>query len=379
INYNFSNTQLLEIFEKVLREECDLSHYALFYFHKKWKCLLLRPDDDKLKALAEKITAKLNATGKFDKVEFSDWTEIFELLTPVSHEKHQLAYLFTSGYDDKGRKTRNELIKFVETITNLIVVAMENNYFKTMREEQIAMKTELNMAAQMQMLLIPDELPATKEFEVDAFYLPHAEVGGDYYDFIQTGEHEFVFCIADVMGKGMSAAMLMSNFQANLHALLLQKLPLTQIISQLNSQIFKLTRGERYITFFIGRFDMKTRELQYFNAGHPPPVLLHMNVPLKLDSGSTFLGTFEKLPEMKSGKTYLPSPGLILCFTDGITDARNSSDESFGTERVFDFLFSGIEQKSLNEIHSELLLKIDAFRKEEPHHDDITLLSLRFT
>src|SRR5258706_8084532 len=95
INYNFSNTQLLEIFEKVLREECRLSHYALFYFHKKWKCILLRPDDAQLKTLAEKITTQLNATGKFDKEEFSDWTETFELLTPVSHEKHQLAYLFT--------------------------------------------------------------------------------------------------------------------------------------------------------------------------------------------------------------------------------------------------------------------------------------------
>jgi len=378
INYNFTNVQLLEIFEKVLTEECNLSHYALFYFHKKWKCILLHPNDSELKTLAEKITSQLNVTGKFDKEEFSGWNGTFDLLTPVSHEKHQLAYLFTSGYDDKGRKTRNELIRFVETITNLIVVAMENNNFKNMREEQIAMKTELNMAAQMQALLIPQKLPSTENFEVDALYLPHAEVGGDYYDFIQTAEHEFVFCIADVMGKGMSAAMLMSNFQANLHALLLQKLPLAQVITQLNSQIFKLTRGERYITFFIGRFDMRTRELQYFNAGHPPPVMLHMNVPLKLDSGSTFLGTFEKLPEMKSGKTYLPSPGLILCFTDGITDARNSSDESFGTERVFDFLFSGVQAKPLNEIHSELIAKIDEFRKEEPHHDDITLLSLRF-
>ncbi|HLG34579.1 MAG TPA: PP2C family protein-serine/threonine phosphatase [Bacteroidia bacterium] len=378
INYNFSNVQLLEIFEKVLKEECHLSNYALFYFHKKWKCILICPEDKNIKSLAEKITAQLNTTGKFDKEKFSEWTEIFELLTPVSHEKHQLAYLFTSGYDNKGRKTRNELIKFVETINNLIVVAMENNNFKTMREEQIAMKIEMDMAAQMQMLLIPDILPQHEGMECEKLYLPHKEVGGDYLDLIQLSEHEFVFCIGDAMGKGMPAAMLMSNFQANLQALLPQKLSLTQIIETLNSNIFKLTRGERYITFFIGRFDMRTRELQYFNAGHPPPVMLHMNVPLNLDSGSTFLGSFEKLPEMKAGKTYLPSPSLILCFTDGITDARNSSDESFGTERVFDFLFSGVQAKSLNEIHRDLLLKIDAFRKDEPHHDDITLLSLRF-
>jgi phosphoserine phosphatase RsbU/P len=378
INYNFSNAQLLEIFEKVLREECRLTQYALFYFHKKWKCVLLQSGNKNLKTLSENITTHLNEKGTFDKDGFKEWTEVFEMLTPVSHEKHQLAYLFTSGYDNNARKTRNELIKFVETITNLIVVAMENNNFKTMREEQIAMKTELNMATQMQLLLVPEKLPRFEHFEIDATYLPHTEVGGDYYDFIQTSEHEFVFCIADVMGKGMPAAMLMSNFQANLQALLLQNLPLAKIIETLNSSVYKLTRGERYITFFIGRFNMFTRELQYFNAGHPPPVMIHKNVPLKLDNGSTFLGTFETLPEMKPGKTYLPSPGLILCYTDGITDARNHKDEPFGSERVFDYLFTDVHSKPLVEIHKELLSSVDKFRSDFPLNDDITLLSLRF-
>ncbi len=247
INYNFSNQQLLDIFEKVMREECRLSGYALFYFFNgKWKCMLSYPGDEKTKTLSEKILAHLNAAGNFDSNAFKDWTDVFEILTPVTHEKHQLAYLFTSGYGQNGRRSRNEMLKFVETITNLIVVAMENNNFKRIREEQIAMKTELDMAAQLQKLLIPDQLPVNNHFEVEAFYLPHTEIGGDYYDFLQTGESEYVFCIADVMGKGMPAAMLMANFQANLHALLLQKPPLTKLIAELNNRMFKLTRGERY-------------------------------------------------------------------------------------------------------------------------------------
>lgn len=379
INYNFSNQQLLDIFEKVMKEECRLSHYSLFYFFNgKWKSMLTYPGDEKTKTLSEKILTNLNTNGTFDSNSFTEWTDIFEILTPVTHERHQLAYLFTSGYGQNGRRSRNEMLKFVETITNLIVVAMENNNFKRIREEQIAMKTELNMAAQLQKLLIPDKLPINEHFEVEAFYLPHTEIGGDYYDFLQTGDNEYVFCIADVMGKGMPAAMLMANFQANLHALLLQKLPLIALISELNSRMYKLTRGERYVTFFIGRFDTKTRELHYFNAGHPPPVLVHMNVPLKLNSGSTFLGTFPELPVMKPGKTVLPSPGLILCYTDGVTDARNSKDEAFGTERVFDFLFSGIYKIPLDQLHTSMIQKVDAFREAEPHHDDITMLTLRF-
>jgi sigma-B regulation protein RsbU (phosphoserine phosphatase) len=378
INYNFSNTQLLEIFEKVLTEECRLSHYALFYFHKKWKCILLRPDDAQLKTLAEKITTQLNASGKFDKDKFSDWTETFELLTPVSHEKHQLAYLFTSGYDNNGRKTRNELIKFVETINNLIVVAMENNNFKLLREEQIAMRKERELAAQMQMLLIPDKLPQHDGMESEKLYIPHTEVGGDYLDLIQTGEHEFVFCIGDAMGKGMPAAMLMSNFQANLQALLLQKLSLTTIIETLNSSIYKLTRGERYITFFIGRIDLKKREIHYVNAGHPPPVMVHMNSRVVFDSGSTFLGSFEKLPGIKQGVQPIPSPGLIMCYTDGVTDVRNEASQEFGIEGVKEFLSQEMQKKPISEIHNALLAKIDSFAKDEPRNDDITLLSLRF-
>src|SRR5258705_3190356 len=274
INHNFSNQELLNIFEKVMREECRLSHYALFYFNKKWNSMLTYPNDEKTKTLTEKILTHLNSSGTFDNNTFKEWEDVFEILTPVTHEKHQLAYLFTSGYGQNGRRSRNEMLKFVETIINLIVVAMENNNFKRIREEQIAMKTELDMAAQLQKLLIPEKLPTNDHFEVEAFYLPHTEIGGDYYDFLQTGDTEYVFCIADVMGKGMPAAMLMANFQANLHALLLQKLPLIALISELNSRMYKLTRGERYITFFIGRFDTKTRELHYFNAGHPPPVLV---------------------------------------------------------------------------------------------------------
>jgi len=378
INHNFSNQELLTIFEKVMREECRLSSYVLFYFNKKWNNVLSHPADEKTKTLSEKILNHLNSAGTFDSNSFKEWSEAFEILTPVMHERHQLAYLFTSGYGQNGRRSRNEMLKFVETITNLIVVAMENNNFKRIREEQIAMKTELDMAAQLQKLLIPDKLPVNEHFEVEAFYLPHAEIGGDYYDFLETGENEFVCCIADVMGKGMPAAMLMANFQANLHALLLQKLPLISLISELNHRTYKSTRGERYVTFFIGRFDTKTRELHYVNAGHPPPVLVHMNVPLKLNNGSTFLGTFPELPEMKAGRTILPSPGLILCYTDGITDARNSNDEAFGTERVFDFLFSGVYKVPLKELHTRMIQKVDEFRGTEPHHDDITMLTLRF-
>jgi sigma-B regulation protein RsbU (phosphoserine phosphatase) len=378
INNNFSNQDLLKIFEDVLKDECRLRHYALFYFQHHWKLLLLQPADEKIKSMADELLLHLNTSGSIESESFPEWRGQFDLRTPIIHEKHKLAYLFTSDTDRNGRKLPSELIKFVETITNLVVVAMENNNFKLMREEQIAMKKEREMAAQIQMLLIPDILPQHVNMQCEKLYIPHTEVGGDYLDLIQTGEHEFIFCIGDAMGKGMPAAMLMSNFQANLQALLQQKLSLTAVIESLNCSIFRFTRGERYITFFIGRIDLNKREIHYINAGHPPPVMVHRNSSVMLDSGSTFLGTFEKLPELRTGVQPIPSPGLLMCYTDGITDVRNESGEQFGIEGVKEFLNSEMQGKTVSEIHSSLLSRIDAYSKAEPRNDDITLLSLRF-
>ena len=111
-------------------------------------------------------------------------------------------------------------MSFIQTITNLIVVAIENNKMAVEQLKQAAMKKELELAAQMQSLLFPPSLPSNESYEIHATYLPHQEVGGDYYDYIPLSDHEFAICMADVSGKGIAAALLMANFQANLHALI---------------------------------------------------------------------------------------------------------------------------------------------------------------
>ena len=109
---------------------------------------------------------------------------------------------------------RNELVPFIHTITNLIVVAIENNTIANEKIRQAGIRKELELAAQMQSLLFPTQLPRVKGYEIHATYLPHQEVGGDYYDFIPVSENEFIFCMADVSGKGIPAALLMSNIMA---------------------------------------------------------------------------------------------------------------------------------------------------------------------
>src|SRR5262245_14712739 len=126
INHNFSNDQLVNKFEKVIREACHLSHYILYYFNKKWTCILHQPGDKKTKELTDKILEHLVAEGSLQESFRSEWEGTYKVVTPVTHENHRIAYLFTAGYSD-NKKERDEMVKFVETVTNLIVVAMENN------------------------------------------------------------------------------------------------------------------------------------------------------------------------------------------------------------------------------------------------------------
>ena len=119
------------------------------------------------------------------------------------HKDQILAYALVGGLENSVIPRRNELIPFIQTITNLIVVAIENHHIAGEKIRQAAMRRDLDLAAQMQSMLFPIALPDNARYQLCATYLPHQEVGGDYYDFLPLNEDEFIFCMADVSGKGI--------------------------------------------------------------------------------------------------------------------------------------------------------------------------------
>jgi len=270
------------------------------------------------------------------------------------------------------------LVSFIQTITNLIVVAIENNNIAQEKIRQAGIRKELELAAQMQTLLFPVNLTATPEFDLHATYLPHQEVGGDYYDYIPLNDDEFVFCMADVSGKGIPAALLMSNFQANLHAHVHHISSLSSLVRLLNTKVYSSAKGEKFITFFIGRFNIRTKELHYVNAGHNPPFLIHEKVVYMLNEGSTGLGMFEELPFVNPGKVFIPDNAQLHCYTDGVTDVENSAEREFGMERLREFLTSKTHLKDLALLQQELVSTLKAFKENRDFTDDITLLSFLF-
>ena len=188
------------------------------------------------------------------------------------------------------------------------------------------------------------------------------------------------FCIADVSGKGMAAALLMSNFQAALRTLLRSHTDLETLIQQLNFTLFDLTKGERFLTFFLGEYEFATGNLRFVNAGHNPPVLYGATSGTTefLEAGTTILGAFEFVPFLEVGMREGLRDFTIHLYTDGLTEAMNPEEEEFGEERLKEFIEKNKDQDPA-QFHLEFRLAMDKFSNKVPFHDDLTLLSLRFS
>jgi phosphoserine phosphatase RsbU/P len=190
----------------------------------------------------------------------------------------------------------------------------------------------------MQMALIPDnqKLPVNNAIKVQGFYNPHLEVGGDYYDFLTLDKDKVGFCIADVSGKGIAAAMIMSNFQASLRALFTSTVDLESLVRKLNDIINTNAAGEKFITLFLARYDLGNRSLEYINAAHNPPVLIDVNsCDVKmLEPSCVGVGMLEVIPVINKHTIHLPHHTKIICYTDGLSELKDDSGNDIGTSYI---------------------------------------------
>ncbi len=298
-----------------------------------------------------------------------------ETYLPVYHKETLLAILFLK---QKNKELELDL-DFTQALANILVVALENKRFARRQLEQEVVKREMEIASQVQQLLFPAVLPNSDFLKAEVTYIPHSRVGGDYYDLIVNGEDKLYFCIADVSGKGMAAALLMSNFQAALRTLLRSHTDLETLIHQLNFTLFDLTRGERFITFFVGEYEFASGNLRFVNAGHNPPVLVAAAGTSEfLEAGTTILGAFELVPFLEVGTRVGLQDFTIHLYTDGLTEAMNPDEEEFGEGRFKEFIDKNKDQDPA-QFHLEFRSAMDKFSKKVPFHDDLTLLSLRFS
>jgi phosphoserine phosphatase RsbU/P len=199
------------------------------------------------------------------------------------------------------------------------------------------LENEVSIAREVQMQLFPQSIPQVDGIDIAAICRAARIVSGDYYDFIRLGPCRIGIAVADISGKGISAALLMASLQAALRsqALLDGTSNTGDLVSRLNRHLFHNTSDDRYATFFYGVYDSSTHTLQYTNAGHCAPVFVSDGKVTNLDVGGTVVGLFDEV-KYESGTIVTPPNSLLVAFSDGLTEPENVYGEEFGIQRLSD-------------------------------------------
>jgi len=298
----------------------------------------------------------------------------YDYFIPIYHKKKALAFALIGDFNTSGELLHNDL-NFIQTVVNVIVVALENKKLFRERLQSERFQREMELAVEVQNMLIPLKAYKDNSVEVSARYIPHQNIGGDYFDFIRLNDHEFLWCVADVSGKGISAALLMANFQASLHAWSAVEDDLTNIIDRLNKVVINNTKGERFITLFLAKYNQDTHKLNYINAGHNATVLYSRGEAITLKLGTTMIGVFDELPFLNQGEVDVEPGSLIVNYTDGLMDHEHDSNKNWGEDGLFEFIrtHGDLSPDSFNQV---LMNHINLVIKGKPI-DDVTLLTLR--
>jgi sigma-B regulation protein RsbU (phosphoserine phosphatase) len=231
---------------------------------------------------------------------------------------------------------------------------------------------ELGEARAIQQGFLPKSIPQMSGYEIAATWQPARIVGGDYYDVIPFGEDAMGLCIADVAGKGMPAAMLMSNLQAAVRALACRVITPDSLCERLNVSMHQNIVSDRFVTFFYAQLDGASRELRYTNAGHNTPILMHRDGSHeRLDAGGGVVGVFPKQAYLMGTLQLAPGDRVVL-FTDGVTEACVPNGEEFGEPRLLQLIQENRET-SAHELQKKILNAAAEF-SEGNWHDDATVL-----
>jgi sigma-B regulation protein RsbU (phosphoserine phosphatase) len=384
INENLSTAGLLEKYENILCHELNIGKILVFIENDVWETVLRvgipeSYENILYKDIESEMLKYEEITGISFQMEYP--FDIFDVIIPVFHKDEPVAYVLIGDIDEEqqGISPIIKHLKFIQTITNIIVVAIENKRLYQESLEKEVLRKELEVASKMQSMLIPstDSLPKNPYLNVATYYKPHSQVGGDYYDFMALNDQEYGFCIADVSGKGVSAAILMSNFQANLRALFKSKLSLINMVKELNELVNASAHGEKFITFFIAKYNIKNKSIQYINAGHNPPLLLHKEKQsmVYLTNGCVGLGMFEEIPTIRVGTVHVNSGDKLVCYTDGLIEAENDALTEFGTIPLEGAIsIDGGIDESIHYLNTSL----DTFLDGNSLGDDITIIGLDF-
>lgn len=277
------------------------------------------------------------------------------------------------NFDDEEKRS-------IQAFAYYAGVALENAKLIAESIEKERLEKELDVARDIQRRILPNKVPSSEHLEISALFIPAFEVGGDYYDFFELNEDKLGFVVADVSGKGITAAFIMAEIKGIFESLSKIFIKPAELLINVNNVLKNSLDKKSFVTAIYGVFDKKNGLLNFVRAGHPPLIycsqntvqrLLPAGIGLGLDYSSSFANT------LKEEKIQLKDGDIIVVYSDGIPEAKDAKYEDFGYER-----FEKIIQKncsfSLDEISNKIIKELTLFSKDNTQHDDITLVLFRW-
>jgi sigma-B regulation protein RsbU (phosphoserine phosphatase) len=247
-------------------------------------------------------------------------------------------------------------------------------------QERRQLEGELELAQNVQKMLLPQDTPTIPGLEIAAFSRPAQILGGDYFDFIDFRNGFHGLAIADVAGHGVSASLHMASIQALLRTLVPVNKSPAEVMRQVHKLFIHNIRFETFVTFFIGAFDASTKALTYCNAGHQPPLVLHKTVSKKesvemLWPTGAAVGLVEEA-DFAEKTIELQQEDLLVMYTDGVTEAVNPKNQEFGRERLAK-LSQQVNNIPVKKLILEIRKSLEGFSEGKPLVDDTTIVICR--
>ncbi len=382
-----SPSGLLQRFNKILEEDLGINRILYFFrIEEKWE-LLLNVNCAKEDVAALDVERDLYPFTRTTIVSSNTSVGLREidLIIPVAQGNERQAFVLLGDTNDRVRGVSPIIIHltFAQTLTYLSYIGLRNWYEIERQNREKEMRTQLELAASLQRSLIirPDRLPKLAGVKIATLYRPFYEVGGDYFDLLVLNNEELMFCVSDVSGKGIPAALITANYKAHFKAQSLSGVPLDQIVRKLNDLMLDVAQDSNaFITTFIGRYNRQTRLLEYVNMGHNAPLLYNMQSGALrlLPSSTTALAMVDVLSDFEVSCVEMDEDTMLLCYTDGVSEWRVEGKEMSRIDFLEDFIKLYRDPRALVAAivarmdHEEVLGLRETF-------DDISIVALKFS
>lgn len=398
LNSTLDLAELLELILRIARTEVKAERGTVFLVDAKneqvWSIVAQGLDHQEIRVpFGNGVAGKVAVTGEIINVEDAYSLDYFErsfdqrtgfhtkslLCVPIRHaDGHIVGVIQLLNHMEHGKFSEDE-VEFLLKLSGHMAMALENARLHREALEKQRLERELEMARGIQRSLLPDGPPVIPGYDLSVVNEPCYEVGGDYYDFLSLGPQTLLLVIADVEGKGVSSALVMSNLQATLRALVMHLHSLEVLALSLNEMMYNDTKSRKYLSIFLGLVDTRRNGLHYINAGHVPPLLINGETGKYklLQDGGTVVGLFPTA-EYARGSARLNAGDILVAVTDGITEACNPNDDEFGAERLAAEVAKH-RHKSADQIIESVMSEVRAFARGGVHIDDKVLMVLKVT